>query len=219
MRLRLLVFLGLFSVAQSWAQKPLFREDQIYIGAGVLIANANQQPFSQTDFSGQFQFGLIRDFPISKDSRWALGIGLGHDYRSLVSNLYLETNPLTNAPQQFRWLTSDEEPSGFRQSRLVLPLELRWRSATVTSDIFWRIHGGVKLSYIYRNTFQNLASSLLNNVVEPWQLSAQLVAGYNTWNFYFEYELLPWLNPDFPNVEGGQFRLQTFQLGVIFYFL
>lgn len=209
------VFWGSFIAAQE----PLFREDQLYLGAGVLIANANQAAFSQTDFSGQLQLGFIRDFPLTNDSRWALGLGLGYDYRSLVSNLEIVLNPNTAQPERLQWNRSNNSLQGFRQSRIVIPLELRWRTATLESDAFWRIHSGVKCSYIYRNRFQSLSATDFESFVDPWQFSAHLVAGFNTWNFYVEVDLLPWLKPDFPNPANNDLQLQTLQLGVLFYFL
>ena len=217
-RTRIITVFCLFWSVALQAQNPLFREDQLYLGVGVLIADANQDSFSQTDFSGQLQLGFIRDFPIRKDSKWALGLGIGYDYRALVSNL---SSQLDNQGEldQLQWLQSNENPEGFRQSRIVIPLELRWRNATPETDAFWRIHSGVKCSYIYFNRFQSLNSNDFKSFVDPWQLSAHFVIGFNTWNFYVEYEFVPWLKADFPISNSSGMELNTLQLGVLFYFL
>ena len=62
------ITLGSFSLA--WGQEDtnaevFFREDQFYLGASFMILESDQEDFSPRGLSRHFQWGFIRDIPIS----------------------------------------------------------------------------------------------------------------------------------------------------------
>jgi hypothetical protein len=77
-----------FSVNHNPEQlEESYREDQFYFGSSYFIQSELIPDFKQNGFSGNFQFGFIRDFPINNNSTRAVGIGLGYERNFFTSNI------------------------------------------------------------------------------------------------------------------------------------
>ena len=73
--------------AQDINGKDFYREDQFYFGSSYFIQTEQVTDFKQNGFSGNFQFGFIRDIPLNKTSTNALGIGVGFERNLFTSNI------------------------------------------------------------------------------------------------------------------------------------
>jgi hypothetical protein len=91
-----LIFSSLHSQNSYKLSKETYREDQIYFGSSYFIQSESISDFKQNGFSGNFQFGLIRDFPLNSNSTRAIGIGVGYERNFFTSNIQpvLENNEI-----------------------------------------------------------------------------------------------------------------------------
>ena len=88
-----LLFFTQLSFTQSIISKDNYREDQFYFGSSYFIQTEPIKSFKQNGFSGNFQFGFIRDFPLNNNSTKAIGLGLGYERNFFTSNIQpIETN-------------------------------------------------------------------------------------------------------------------------------
>ncbi len=189
-----------FGQVQSFVPDSLsnlkYREDQFYIGTNYVLIKGENPLIQQNDFSSQIHFGFLRDFPLNKQGKWSMAMGLGYAYTQFQSNLDLKTRSI-----------SSESFNSVKYGSLSLPFEIRWRSSTSTSFNFWRVYLGTQLQY---NFVQENSSALRK--LTPRSI---INLGYNTWNFSVGYDLTPRL-VDSENNKLSQFKLLT--IGLIFYF-
>ena len=82
-----LISFSLFSQSSNEPSKDTYREDQIYFGSSYFIQSESISDFKQNGFSGNFQFGLIRDFPLNNNSTRAIGLGVGYERNFFTSNI------------------------------------------------------------------------------------------------------------------------------------
>ncbi len=199
----------------------LFREDQFYVGLTYNVLLEKPSGLSQNGFSTGLQVGFIRDFPVSKNRKYAIGLGFGLSTNSYNQNLLINKND--NA-YTFNVIDNNELTfikNKFYTHTVDIPLEFRWRSATPASYKFWRIYTGVKFSYLFANAskFQSDSDKLRFtniDVFNKFQYGATLSVGYNTWNFYMYYGL----NSLFDNQKlsnGSDLELSAVKVGLIFY--
>ena len=80
----LFCFLSLGLYSQNNTESNSYREDQFYFASSYFIQTESIKDFKQNGFSGNFQLGFIRDFPLNKDSTRALGLGLWNQIRGLL---------------------------------------------------------------------------------------------------------------------------------------
>ncbi len=222
-RIKFFLFLSLliifeFSFSQSNSQSESYREDQIYLGTSYFIQTKSLDDFKQNGFSGNFQFGFIRDFPLNNNSTNALGIGLGYERNFFTSNIQPSEN---NGIIDYRIVVSRflESKNKISFSSLVLPFELRLRKSTIDEYKFWRIYSGLKLKKnfpIYSNP--SYGSEIKIDQINDWTTSIYLNAGYNTWNISLEYDLNPILK-DKTTINGDNLNISFFRLGLVFYLL
>ena len=83
--LTLLISSSLFSQSNLEQLEENYREDQFYFGSSYFIQSESIPDFKQNGFSGNFQFGFIRDFPLNNNSTRAIGIGLGYERNFFTS--------------------------------------------------------------------------------------------------------------------------------------
>jgi hypothetical protein len=122
----------------------------------------------------------------------------------------------------------DEELYEYDTNRFTLqsieaPLQFRWRTSTPESHKFWRIYTGLRLGYVYyfHSTFEQPGNSVSQTKVPEFdrlRLGATFTFGYNTFNFHFYYSLNSFFNDD-ARINGEEFDLRTFQVGLMFYIL
>jgi hypothetical protein len=213
-----LLFLNQLSFTQSNESKEDYREDQFFFGSSYFIQTQPIDEFKQNGFSGNFQFGFIRDFPLNDSSTKAIGIGFGYERNFFTSNI----QPVeSDSNIDYRIVVSRflESKNKISFSSLVIPLEYRWRTSSVDQYKFWRIYSGFKLKKnfpIYSNP--SYGSEITIEDVEDWTTSIYINAGYNTWNISLEYDLNPLLKNK-KTTNGENLNISFFRLGLVFYLL
>ena len=206
-----------FSQESPLSDSSFFREDQFYLGASFMILQSVDSEFQPQGLSRHFQWGFIRDLPLSSSGKFASGIGLGMSFERHTTNL--ERNIDDPSPSYF--ISPESETSlFFTKSTLELPLTLRWRNATANDFAFWRIYGGISLQWNYFNKMrqQNLVIKNTNGL-QKFGTVAHLSFGYNTWNFYFAYQLSSFFDSEAINLESVAQDLNPIKIGLIFYIL
>ena len=213
-----LLFFTQLSFTQSVISKDFYREDQFYFGSSYFIQTEPIKSFKQNGFSGNFQFGFIRDFPLNNNSTKAIGIGLGFERNFFTSNI----QPIkTNGNINYRIVISRflESKNKISFSSFVLPIEYRWRSSSIDQYKFWRIYSGLKIKKnfpLYSNP--SYGSEITIDEIEDWTTSIYLNTGYNTWNISLEYDLNPILKNQ-KTSNGENLNISFFRLGLVFYIL
>ena len=214
----LFCFLSLGVYSQNNNESNSYREDQFYFGSSYFIQTESIEDFKQNGFSGNFQFGFIRDFPINKTSTKAVGIGLGFERNFFTSNIQpseIEDN-IDYRIVVSRFLESKNKISF---SSIVLPIEYRWRKSSIDEYKFWRIYSGLKFKKnfpLYSNP--SYGSEIKIDEIEDWTTSIYINAGYNTWNISLEYDLNPILKNK-KTTDGNNLNISFFRLGLVFYLL
>ena len=171
-----------YGYTQQNVQK--YREDQIYFSVYYNSLGDNLDNFKENKFSSSLNFGFIRDIPLSKSGKLALGIGLGLGVNSFNNNLKISSDNLNS----YNLLSSREIPQKnvFNFSEFQVPLEIRWRNSTPNNYKFWRIYAGIKYSRLLSSSynFENQQENYKINdpSINLDQLGFTLNIGYNTWN-------------------------------------
>ena len=213
-----LLFITQLSFTQLDVIKDSYREDQFYFGSSYFIQTEPIEDFKQNGFSGNFQFGFIRDLPLNSNSTKAIGIGLGYERNFFTSNI----QPIeSNGNIDYRIVISRflESKNKISFSSFVIPIEYRWRRSSIDNYKFWRIYSGFKIKKnfpIYSNP--SYGSEININEIENWTTSIYLNSGYNTWNISLEYDLNPILKNK-KTSNGENLNIRFFRLGLVFYIL
>ena len=213
-----LISFSLFSQSNEELLDQTYREDQLYFGSSYFIQSESIPDFKQNGFSGNFQFGFIRDIPLNKTSNRAIGVGLGYERNFFTSNI----QPIQdNSKIEYRIVVSKflESKNKISFNSISIPIEYRWRTSNINEFKFWRIYSGFKLKKnfpLYSNP--SYGSELTIDKIEDWTSSIYLNAGYNTWNISLEYDLNP-LIKNKKTLDGNNLNLSFFRLGLIFYIL
>jgi len=209
----------LFSQVESLNDSSFYREDQIYFGISFVLLESNQKDLSSRGLSSHFQLGVIRDFPISKNGRFAFGFGLGMNYEKYKTNLYRN---LDQSGKAIYSIINDnsKSPLYFSIHSIETPLTFRWRSSSIKDYAFWRVYGGVSLQWNYSMTGKqgSIYLPVINNL-ERIGTTSHLSFGYNTWNFYLAYRLSPFFKSESLAPSYSSIEFNPIKIGLIFYFL
>lgn len=227
----LLFFLILFNCnafsqeIQAVLEKPetkidsLYREDQFYFGITYNALRDTPEGFSKSKFSTGLSAGFLRDMPINKLRTIAIASGIGFTYNNYNSNIAITGS---NQNPVYSIIDTDFSKNKFSQLLVDVPLEFRWRTSTYDSYKFWRIYGGLKLSYLLYNKSiykegQNKVVLTNNKDFNPLLYGLYFSAGYNTFNVYAYYGL----NSLFKSAatENEKLAVKGANIGVIFYIL
>ena len=212
--MKILFFLWIPFFCFSQEIKPieidsLYREDQFYASLSYNLIQNRPDGFKQFSFSPGVTFGILRDFPISKNRHWAIAPGIGYSYNNIkqfINSIEIVGATENNTSENIRTIISSHS--------IDFPLEIRWRNATPNSHSFWRIYTGFKTSYVFNSklesTTENTKKSILDEIIRL-QYGAYVSVGFNTWNPYIYYGI----NPIFK--EGS--KMSNFNVGFIFYIL
>ncbi|SNR55119.1 Outer membrane protein beta-barrel domain-containing protein [Lutibacter agarilyticus] len=189
-----------------------YREDHIYVSLSYNLLNNKPDSERSSLFSGGFSLGYIYDMPINERRNVGIGVGFGYAYNSYSSSFLLDIEEERNL----------YETSRFKTQLVEIPIEFRWRTSTASDYSFWRIYGGVKISYLFHSKsifmFEDETIELKNiSELEKFQYGLILSAGYGSWNVFIYYGL----NPLFNNVivDNKKLNLKDFSLGLKFYIL
>lgn len=224
-------FLNAFAVFSQEAKYPppmiavdsLYREDQFYIGFTYDLLINGPTDFSQNKFSSGFTGGVLRDMPVNKSRTVAIAAGLGLSYNKYFQNLYI-TQPNQTTEYAIVPAGMPYNKDKFEQLFVDVPIEFRWRTSTPESHEFWRIYTGLKLSYLIADKYVFIpndgGSTIIkkNDDVNDFQAGVYLAFGYNTWNFYAYYGLIPIFKSS-ATINGDTVGLNTVNLGLMFYIL
>ncbi len=227
--LLLLIFSGPVCLAQVeeglMEVDSLYREDQFYLGFTYNILSGTEKDISQSGFSGGFKAGFVRDWPLNQRRNIAIGTGVGWAIDTYGQNLFIGEGP---GSKRTVFEVMDDEVIDYDTNRFTLqsieaPLQFRWRTSTPESHKFWRIYTGLRLGYVYyfHSTFEQPGNSVSQTEVpefDRFRMGATFTFGYNTFNFHFYYSLNSFFNND-ARINGEQFDLRTFQVGLMFYLL
>ena len=205
------------------APDSLFREDQFYLNITYNTLQKVPDGLQQTKFSPGFSVGFLRDMPINTSRTFAVAAGLGYSLSVYNQNLGIfESNTGTT------YEILNTEGVSVSKDKLSLhyvdlPVEFRWRNATPDNHRFWRVHLGVKLSYLLANQYKlvstagNLTNNSLNDL-SKFHYGLYLSTGWNTWNIYAYYGFNPIFTSD-AKIDGQSIDMNTAKFGLMFYIL
>ncbi len=200
----------------------LYREDQFYFSVTYNMFTDIPINFKQNKFSLGLSTGFLRDMPINKSRTVAIAAGLGLSYQNYNQNLNISKD---GAGTIIYGVNNSSEfvSNRYRQYSVDLPIEFRWRNSTYESTKFWRIYGGVKLSYVFSSTSllddgENKYNINNNKDINKFQYGPYIAAGYNTWNLYIYYGLNPLFNSA-TTLSGEKINMKTLNAGLMFYIL
>jgi hypothetical protein len=199
----------------------LYREDQFYFGFTFNVLQNKPAGLSQSNLSTGFSAGFLRDMPINKTRTVAIATGIGFTYNSYNQNLsILKSGQTTNYAIIQNNTAFDKNK--FSQLLIDVPLEFRWRTSTPDSHKFWRIYGGLKMTYVALNksTYDDGNNKIVisnNKDFNKILYGVYVSSGYNTWNVYAYYGL----NPIFKSakISNENIDINALNIGIIFYIL
>jgi hypothetical protein len=230
----LLLLVFLFSFIIAFAQEnpsavllpttkvdSLYREDQFYIGLTYNLLKNTPVAFSNDKFSTGFSAGFLRDMPINTNRNLAIAPGLGLTFNNYSQNIGITT---ANGTPVYTVLTDASAYSNNKFSQLFvdLPLEFRWRGSTFENHRFFRIHGGLKLSYLLydRSVFRSDSGDTVitgNPDFNKLLYGTYVSAGYGGVNLYVYYGLNPLFKT--AQIAGTKVDMKSLNIGLIFYIL
>jgi hypothetical protein len=199
----------------------LYREDQFYIGLTYNLLKNTPVAFSNDKFSTGFSAGFLRDMPINTNRNLAIAPGLGLTFNNYSQNIGITT---ANGTPVYTVLTDASAYSNNKFSQLFvdLPLEFRWRGSTFENHRFFRIHGGLKLSYLLydRSVFRSDSGDTVitgNPDFNKLLYGTYVSAGYGGVNLYVYYGLNPLFKT--AQIAGTKVDMKSLNIGLIFYIL
>jgi hypothetical protein len=205
------------------APDSLYREDQFYLNISYNILQKGPSGLRQNKFSTGLSGGFLRDMPFNKNRTWSVAAGLGYTLAVYNQNMgIVDVNGVTT----YQILNSDNVT--YSKDKLALhfvdlPIELRWRDSTPESHKFWRVHFGVKLSYLFYDQYKLISSQgnskqTNNKDLNDFHYGVYLATGWNTWNIYAYYGLNP-LFKSSAKIDGQAIDMNTANFGLMFYIL
>jgi hypothetical protein len=200
----------------------LYREDQFYVNITYNALQKRTDGIAQNKLSPGIAFGFLRDMPINKKRTLSVAAGLGYSLAIYNQNLGITESNGTNTYQVLNAdITYTINKSSFHY--VDLPIEFRWRNSTPESHVFWRVHSGVKLSYLFYDQYKSVTSSGIvtlykNKDLNQFQYGVYLTVGWNTWNFYAYYGLNP-LFKSSAKIANQSIEINTTNFGLMFYIL
>lgn len=231
----LLLLVFLFSFVTALAQEiqssevvseikvdSLYREDQFFIGLTYNLLKNTPVGFSNDKFSTGLSAGFLRDIPLNPKRNIAIAPGLGVTFNNYSQNIGITS---ANGAPVYTVLTDPASYSSNKFSQLFvdIPLEFRWRGSTFENHTFFRIHAGLKLSYLLldRSVFRSDSGDVVltnNPDFNRLQYGFFAAAGYGGVNLYIQYGL----NPLFKNAQtttAEKLDAKSLNIGLIFYIL
>ena len=195
-----------------------YLEDQLYLALTYNALIDTPQEISQNGFSGGFETGFIKDFPLNDKRTFGLALGLGYQYNAYIQNLKISKEGTNNVFS----IAEDYKANWLRLHAIDIPFEIRWRNSTVEKYKFWRVYSGIKASYIFasKSKFSDLNENIsVKNISEIRKMQVGIIfsAGYSTWNLYVYYGL----NTIFEDVNLNSEKLdfKDIRFGLKFYIM
>ncbi|WP_342155067.1 porin family protein [Joostella sp. CR20] len=198
-------------------------EDQFYVGVNYNLLTKSPSGIGQSSFSYGIIGGFIKDIPINRRRNIGFGLGAGLSFNALYTDL-LATE---EADGSISYQAVPDDIS-YKRNKLSLnfvefPIEFRWRSSVAEDYRFWRIYSGVRISYLFSGNSKFVTDSetikFKNPDIRDLQYGIYLSFGYNTWNFYAQYDLTNVFEDDLYTVNNESLELSVLKAGLIFYIL
>lgn len=192
-------------------------EDQLYINVFYNVLGNQPKEVNTSGFSYGFSLGYIKDIPLVKSSRKAIGIGLGYSFDTFNHGLKVSEGSI-NVFEVDDAITANK----LKLHNIEMPIQFRWRSSTVNTYSFWRLYAGFNLSYNLSNTFTYFDSNVkvnVSNLLEynKFQAGLMMSVGYGTFNFHVYYGLLPIIKDG--SLYGNEINTNIVRFGLSFYLL
>ncbi|CAM1348650.1 porin family protein [Tenacibaculum insulae] len=211
------ISITIYAQRDSLQVGDVYWEDQLYINVSYNIFDKQPKELNKSGFSFGFSGGYIKDVPLAKSGRVALGIGLGYGFDSFNHNLkVIKGNP--NSFEIGNSLSSNK----LKIHNIEMPIQFRWRTSAVNTYSFWRVYTGIKLSYNFNHTFKYTDAgtqiSISNlSAYNKFQTGFIISAGYGTFNFHLYYGLTPVFKSAALN--GDDINTNVIRFGLSFYLL
>ncbi len=208
----IILFLSLDLFSQ---ENQKYFEDQFYLGLAYNSLGAKVEDFKENKFSYSLNYGFIKDIPVTKNGKIALGLGLGFSHNSLNNNLKFK-----NPGFEFQQNVGSININRYNYTEFQIPFEIRWRNSSVDNYKFWRIYSGLRYSRVINSKYTYKDNTLINEIdflpINKNQLGLTLNIGFNTWNISLYQSLNSFFNP---GLNSNIKDLKQFRLGIIFYIL
>ena len=200
-----------------------YREDQFYLGVTFNLLTNKPTEIEQNGFSGGMHFGFIRDMPINKQRNFAIGIGAGLSMNTYNQNLFVGETASEESIFNSIDSSKDYDKNWLSTYLIEAPIQLRWRTSTATNYKFWRIYTGLQLGYVYAYKFHfeepgNQVTQTDVPEFNRYRMGLTFSFGYDTFNFYFYYNLNPFFNNE-AQINGSPIEINSLKLGLMFYIL
>ena len=202
----------------------LYREDQFYFGFTFNLLLNKPTGVDQSGLSGGLHMGFIRDMPINKRRNVAIGLGIGYSFNSYGQSLFIGEREGTDESIYSSLDGIDYDRNRFSTHIIEAPLEFRWRTSTPDNHKFYKVYTGVRVGYLYHfksafvDEFGTLNQTDLPEL-ERLRIAATLSFGWNTVNFFFNYNINPLFTDDAFIENGETVGLNPFKIGLMFYIL
>lgn len=199
-----------------------YLEDQFYVGLtyDYLISEASN--VVQHSLSRGIHAGFQKDLPMNERRNIGLALGVGYSYDLVYSNIFREnTSDSYHIIKNLNDLNINK--NYFETHTLEFPIEFRWRTSTAQSHKFWRIYTGMRLGYVFsaKSLYKRDDITIYFNnsdLNKKWHFKVYSAFGYNTWNFFIQYNLSSILK-DAKLENNTSLRSSLLQMGLIFYIL
>lgn len=217
----LLVFLNFNKIVSQKNNIDFYREDQIYISLYYNSIKNDIDELKENKLSTSLNFGFIRDIPLNKSGKFAIGIGLGFGFNTYNNNLKINYDTDDNSfSGQYLENQSEYELNKFNFNEIQFPIEIRFRNSSIDSYKFWRLYAGIKYSKAIKSKYkfesENSNYTLTNTPINSDQLGITLNIGFNTWNIGLYKAIRPFFNHKQKNLSPD---LEQFKVGLVFYIL
>ena len=200
----------------------LYREDQFYAGLNYNSIVKKPDGLGQEKISFGFSAGFLRDFPLNKSRTFAIAPGLGFTFNNYLQNMAITG---TNDAPVYTVIPSNVnyDRNRFEQFRVELPVEFRWRNSTPETYQFFRLYGGLKVSYLLydKSVFDDGDEKIViksNKDFEDFLYGVYISMGYSAFNLQVYYNL----NSIFKSsaqIDSVPITMNVLSLGVVFYIL
>lgn len=200
----------------------LYREDQFYAGLNYNSLLKLPSDVSQEKISFGFSAGFLRDMPINTSRTFAIGAGIGFSFNNYLQNMSI-TGTSQNPVYGVIPSTVNYDKNRFEQLRVEVPIEFRWRDSTPQEFQFFRIYGGIKLSYllldksVYDDGIQKIVIKN-NKDFEDFIYGVYLSVGYSAFNLQVHYALNSFFKSS-AQIDSDPVTMNALSIGVVFYIL
>ena len=217
----LLIFFNINILFSQNIKSDFYREDQIYISLYYNSLKNDVGDLKENKFSSSINFGFIRDIPLNKSGKFAIGLGIGIGFNTYNNNLKINYQSSNNFfSGEYLENQIEYDYNRFNLNEIQFPIEIRFRNSSIDNYKFWRLYAGLKYSKAIsrKYKFENLDSNYtLNNIpINSDQLGLTLNIGFNTWNIGLYKAIKPFF---IGNQNNLSLDLEQFKVGLIFYIL